>query len=287
MSPTHLAPERPSLDEAATLRKAGAENFPVASRLLPPVARRHLGAIYGFARAVDDLGDLAPGDRLAQLDAFAAAFDDALAGRPAHPLLARAARTAHETGAPREAFFRLVEANRQDQLVTRYATYDALAAYCHLSADPVGRLVLAAFGVADETAGQLSDAVCTGLQLVEHWQDVAEDRRAGRVYLPGEDLDRFGVAEADLDAPSASPALRRLMAFEAARARRLLVDGAPLVGRLRGRAALAVAGFVGGGLAQLDAMAAAGYDVLGVTVKASKAAVAARAATVAARRGRV
>lgn len=272
----------PGLDEGATMAKAGAENFPVASRILPARARRHLLAIYGFARGVDDLGDLAPGDRLAQLDGFVAAFDEALAGRPSHPLLTRAAQMARETGAPRELFLRLVQANRQDQVVRRYPTYEDLAAYCDLSANPVGRLVLAAFGVVDEAAGTLADLVCTGLQLVEHWQDVAEDRRAGRIYLPLEDLDRFGVSEADLDAASASPALRRLVAFEAGRARRLLLEGAPLVGRLGGRGRLAVAGFVGGGLAQLEAMEGAGYDVLAVQVKASKPAVLAKAAALAA-----
>lgn len=267
----------PVLDETATMRKAADENFPVASRVLPAAQRRYLEAIYGFARAVDDLGDLAPGDRSRQLEAFATALDDALAGRPAPPLLERAAAMAAATGADRSLLERLIQANRQDQVVQRYETYDELAAYCDLSANPVGRLVLAAFGVADRHAGELSDRICTGLQLVEHWQDVAEDRRAGRIYLPREDLDRFGVAETDLDAPAASPALRRLMAFEAGRARDLLVSGAPLVRLLGGRPGAAVAGFAGGGLAQLEAMAGARYDVLAVQVKASKGAVAARA----------
>ena len=276
----------PGLDEAVTMAKAWAEDVPLATRLLPATARAHLLAVYGFARAVDDLGDLAPGDRGAKLDAFVAAFDDALAGRPAHPLLARAAEMARATGADRSLFLRLVEANRQDQVVARYPTYDDLAAYCDLSANPVGRLVLCAFGVDDPVAGELSDRICTGLQLVEHWQDVAEDRRAGRIYLPLEDLAGFQVAEGDLDAPTASAGLRRLLAFEGARARALLVGGIPLVRRLGGRAGLAVAGFVGGGLAQLDALAAARYDVLGVQVKATKAAVLAKAAAVAAGRVR-
>lgn len=261
------------LDEAATMAKAGAENFPVALRLLPATVRDHLLAVYGFARAVDDIGDLADGDRAAQLDAFAASFDEALAGRSAHVLLTRAAAMARATGADRVHFDRLVEANRRDQVQHRYETFEELVGYCALSANPVGRLVLAAFGVRDEAAGVLSDRVCTGLQLVEHWQDVAEDRRAGRVYLPAEDLRRFGVADADLDAPSASPALRRLLAFEAGRARELLLAGAPLAGRLAGRTRLAIAGFIGGGLAQLDALEVAEYDVLAVEVKATKAAV--------------
>lgn len=277
MSPAHLAPERPALDEAATLAKAGAENFPVASRLLPAAARDHLLAVYGFARAVDDIGDLAEGDRARQLDAFVAELDAALAGKAAHPILTRVVATLRATGADRSLLDRLVAANRQDQVVGRYATVEELVAYCDLSANPVGRLVLAIFGVHDEAAGLLSDRICTGLQLVEHWQDVAEDRRAGRIYLPGQDMDRFGVTEGDLDTSSASPALRRLVAFEAARARELLVAGAPLVRRLGGRPGLAVAGFVGGGLAQLDAIEAASYDVLAVEVKASKRAVSKKA----------
>jgi squalene synthase HpnC len=265
------------LDETATMAKAGAENFPVALFLLPRRVRAHLLAVYGFARAVDDLGDLAEGDRLAKLDAFAHAFDEALRGASAHPLVSRAAEMARATGADRSLFARLVEANRKDQVQHRYESFDELLGYCELSANPVGRLVLAAFGVHDERAKTLSDRICTGLQLVEHWQDVAEDRRAGRVYLPAEDLRCFGVTEADLDASVASPALRRLIAFEAGRARDLLLAGAPLIGRVPGRARVAVAGFVGGGLAQIEAMELARYDVLGTTVKASKVAVAARA----------
>lgn len=277
---TGVGPRLVVLDEAATMDKARVENFPVASRLLPGRVREHLLAIYGFARAVDDLGDLAEGDRLAGLDAFADELDRALAGGPAQPLLARVARTLEAIGADRSLLDRLVAANRQDQVVSRYARLEDLLAYCDLSANPVGRLVLACFGVHDEVAGRLSDQICSGLQLVEHWQDVAEDRRAGRIYLPEQDRVAFGVAEADLDARAASPALRRLMAFETSRARDLLVGGAPLVDLLGGRPAMAVAGFVGGGLAQLEAIEAAGYDVLAVQAKASKAAVAWRGLSV-------
>jgi phytoene/squalene synthetase len=142
--------------------------------------------------------------------------------------------------------------------VHRYATYGQLRDYCTLSADPIGRIVLALFGVRDPVAIELSDRVCTALQLIEHWQDIAEDRRAGRVYLPQEDLAAYRVAETELDAVPgegmASPALRALMAFETTRAAELLDSGAPLVRLLHGWARLAVAGYVAGGRAAVDAL---------------------------------
>lgn len=269
--------ESPQLDVDQVLAKATSENFPVAARLLPARARRNLLAVYGYARFVDDLGDLAAGDRLAQLDWAESELDRALRGAATHPVFVEAGRMASECGASRRPFADLIAANRQDQRVKRY-DYDGLLAYCTLSANPVGRLVLAVFGRSGPLLEQWSDAICTGLQLVEHWQDVSEDYAAGRVYLPLEDLARFGVAEADLAATSADPPFRRLMAFEAARARRLLESGRPLVAALDGHARLAVAGFLGGGLAQLAAIEASGYQVLGRTVKASSGAVARAAA---------
>jgi squalene synthase HpnC len=240
-------------------RKRRAENFPVALRLLPRKLRADLIAVYGVARAVDDLGDEAPGDRIALLEAFRADLASVWeTRRPEHPVLRRLVPTVVARGLDREPFDRLVRANLVDQRVHRYATYAQLQEYCRLSADPVGRIVLAVFGVADPVATELSDRVCTALQLIEHWQDVAEDRRAGRVYLPQEDLAAFGITEAELDAPPgqgvASPALRRLMAFEITRAAELLDSGAPLIGMLHGWARLAVAGYVAGGRAAVDAL---------------------------------
>jgi squalene synthase HpnC len=168
----------------------------------------------------------------------------------------------------REPFERIIQANLLDQHVHRYASYADLRKYCELSADPVGQLVLAVFGVSGElepVAIELSDRICTALQLIEHWQDVAEDRRAGRVYLPQEDLTAFGVAETELDGPVASPALRRLMNFEIDRAADLLDSGAPLVGLLAGWARLAVAGYLAGGRAALDALRHPAADVLAAT----------------------
>ncbi len=223
-------------------------------------------AFYGYARLVDQLGDAYPGDRLAALDWVAAELGRGL-DRPddagVHPLIAGAARSVRELGSEATPLFDLVAANRQDQVVDRYATFDDLLGYCRLSADPVGRLVLAALGEADDQRVRWSDAVCTGLQLAEHWQDVAEDAAGGRVYVPTEDLERFGVGPAELvGAPPAGRALRALMAFEVARARRLLDEGTPLVRSLSGRHRWAVAGFVAGGHAALDAIAARGFDPL-------------------------
>lgn len=246
-------------------RKRRAENFPVALRLLPRKLRADLIAVYGFARTVDDLGDEAPGDRTALLEAFQADLVSVwTSGRPKHPVLQQLVPTVTAHRLDREPFDRLVQANLVDQRVHRYATYGQLRQYCTLSADPVGRMVLGVFGVCDPVATQLSDRICTALQLIEHWQDVAEDRRAGRVYLPQEDLAAFGVAEAELDATdgAASPALRALMAFEITRAAELLDSGAPLLGLLRGWARLAVAGYVAGGRAALDALRRSGGDIL-------------------------
>jgi len=174
---------------------------------------------------------------------------------------------------PAQPFLDLIEANRQDQVVSRYPTYRDLLAYCRLSANPVGRLVLHIFGVATPEREALSDQVCTALQLAEHWQDVAEDLRAGRIYLPLEDMDRFGCTERDLAAPHATPTVRALIAFEERRARDLLDAGAPIVGTLRGAARVAVAGYVAGGRAALAAIAASGHDVLCGTPRPAKARV--------------
>lgn len=263
----------PAADSLRARRDA--ENFPVALRVLPRALRTDLVSVYNVARVIDDLGDEAAVDRVAALRAFSADLATLWAGgHPAAPVLRALAPTVAARGLPQEPFQRLVEANLVDQRVHRYASYAQLREYCALSAHPVGRLVLAVFGVATpvsgsapdplaELVGELSDRVCTGLQLVEHWQDVGEDRRAGRVYLPAEDLARFGVTEADLDAATASPALCRLLAFETERAAELLHTGAGLLALLHGWARLAVAGYVAGGLAAVDALRRVRGDVLG------------------------
>ncbi len=257
--------------QAQLRAKERAENFPVALRLLPRQARRNLVAIYDVVRVIDDLGDESAGDRTAQLESFAADLSMVWnGGMPRAEVLRRLVPTVWSTNLPQELFDRMVAANLQDQRITEYASYDDLLGYCTLSANPVGRMVLIVFSAASPPAGELSDRVCTALQLVEHWQDVAEDRRNGRVYLPREDLTRYGVPVSDLDARVASPALRELMAFETERAAALLDSGAPLVGMLRGWARLAVAGYVAGGRAAIDALRRCGGEVLAATPRARK-----------------
>ena len=259
-----------AVDPGAIMAKSGRENFPVASPLLPRGTRSHLLAIYGFARLVDDLGDEAPGDRLAGLDWLERELDLVYEGTPGHPLMRRLVTTVHRFDVPDEPFRKLIEANRQDQRVGSYSTYEDLLAYCELSANPVGHLVLYVFEAATADRMKLSDSVCSGLQLTEHWQDVREDLERGRIYLPQEDLARFGCSVDDLGASRPTEAFARLMAFEVERARKLLALGAPLVARLRGRPAVAVAAFVAGGRSALDAIVRAGYDVLGRSPRPSK-----------------
>jgi squalene synthase HpnC len=252
---------RPVPGEAVVLDRASTENFSVASLVLGRATRDHLLAIYGFARLVDQLGDEVEGDRLAHLDWLEAELGRAYGGEPEHPLMRRLVPTLHAFDLPREPFLRLIEANRRDQQQAVYRTFDELLEYCDLSANPVGELVLYVFGAATGPRIALSNDVCTALQLVEHWQDVVEDYGRGRIYIPAEDLGRFGVAPGEFE----GNAFEHLMSFEVARARELLDKGAPLVGTLRGRARIAVAGYVGGGRAALDALDAD-------TSKASKAA---------------
>lgn len=256
----------------ALLRKQHAENFPVALRLLPRQLRADLVAVYDVARVIDDLGDggiagsagsQAQGNRTALLEEFGRDLTAVWeGGRPDHPVLRRLVPAVRARALEREPFERLIQANLLDQRISRYATYAQLRGYCALSAEPVGRIVLAVFGVQSPAAIELSDRVCAALQLIEHWQDVAEDRRAGRVYLPQEDLATFGVAEAELDGTVASPALRRLMTFQTTRAAELLDSGAPLVRLLDGWARLAVAGYLAGGRAAVAALRRVDGDVL-------------------------
>ncbi|MBP2704031.1 squalene synthase HpnC [Microbispora sp. RL4-1S] len=244
--------------------RARRENFPVASRLLPRPVRRHLLAVYGYARYVDDVGDEAePADRPALLDAVDADLDRLYAGAaPRLPVVRALAPTVAACSIPAEPFRRLVRANRQDQTVTRYETFTDLLSYCELSANPVGRIVLHVFDAATPARQELSDRICSALQVIEHCQDVGEDHARGRIYLPGADLRRFGCADADLAGPATPVRLRRVVALQAARAARLLDQGAPLVGTLDGFARTAVSGYLAGGRATMAALSRGRYDVL-------------------------
>jgi squalene synthase HpnC len=238
------------------LPQARHENFTVASAILGRRVAKHLMAIYGFARLVDDVGDEARGDRGALLELVSLelrrVFGQGDGEPPQHPLMQELAATVHGCGLPSGPFERLIEANRVDQVVTSYETFAQLLDYCQLSAAPVGELVLGVFGRATSNRVALSDRVCAGLQVVEHLQDIAEDHSRGRVYMPREDLERFGCEDADLAAERPSAKLRALISFEAARARALLGSGAPLARTLPPAPRLAIAGFTAGGLRALE-----------------------------------
>ncbi len=235
-------------------------------------------AVYVFARTVDDIGDRAPvADRLrllSEVEADLRRLYDSLAEDPESTGTAGLPRLAQvrglraavaDCGIPMRPFLDLIEANRRDQAVHRYRDIDELFDYCRLSANPVGRIVLLVFNAFSVRNAELSDSICTGLQLAEHWQDVAEDYRDGRIYLPAADLTRFGCTEPDLTQAHAPDRLRKLLEFEVDRAAALLDAGAPLVGNLRGAARIAVAGYLAGGRAALAAIKTAHYDVLAAT----------------------
>jgi squalene synthase HpnC len=257
--------------------RAAGENFPVGSVLFPRPLRPHIRALYCYARLVDELGDAYEGDRLAALDELEREVDAAFVGDATWSVLRNVQPTIREFDLPREPFLRLIEANRMDQRVTEYETWSDLKHYCVHSADPCGRLVLGVLRKLDEPElVAASDSVCTGLQLVNFLQDVPRDLELGRVYLPAEDRRRFG--EPALDRPS--PELRELLRFEAARAAELLAAGEVLRARIGGRLGRAVALFSRGGLAALDALEAAGWDVFSQRPKPSRSRLAREAALV-------
>ncbi len=257
--------------------RAAGENFPVGSVLFPRLLRPHIRALYCYARFVDEVGDSFEGDRLAALDELESEVDAAFEGRATWPVLRNVEPTICEFELPREPFLRLIEANRMDQRVTEYETWDELKNYCVHSADPCGRLVLGVLRrLGEPELVAASDSVCTGLQLVNFLQDVPRDLELGRVYLPAEDRHRFG--DPPLDRPSAE--LRELLQFEAVRAAGLLSAGEVLRAGIGGRLGRAVALFSRGGLAALDALEAAGWDVFSQRPKPSRSRLAREAALV-------
>jgi squalene synthase HpnC len=246
------------MDVATVAARARTENFPVASLLFPRGLRPHLRAVYGFARLVDVLGDEIEGDRLAALDDLEREVDACYSATPTWPVMLALQPAIREFSLPREPFLRLIEANRIDQRISEYETWDDLREYCRHSADPVGRLVLGLLRLGgDAELVAASDDVCTGLQLVNFLQDVPRDLELGRIYLPAEDRRRFGVTQ--LERPS--PELTELLRFEAACARELLTRGRFLQSRIGGRVGRAVGLFARGGLAALDALERARWDV--------------------------
>jgi squalene synthase HpnC len=252
---------------ARAATRAHDENFPVAFLLAPRDVRADMRAVYAFCRETDDLGDEGPGGpgaRLGRLDAWEADLRAAVAGEDAaDPRLEALAETIARRGLPLDPFLRLIEANRMDQRRSRWETHDDLLEYCRHSATPVGEMVLGVLGYRDRWRLGMSDATCIGLQLVNFWQDIARDLRdRDRVYLPREDMARFGVGEDDLRRAPASEAVRRLVEHEVERARGHLLDGEPLHRFVPRRVALDLRMFSAGGLALCDAIARQGYDTL-------------------------
>jgi squalene synthase HpnC len=246
------------MDVATVARRARTENFPVASLLFPRRLRPHLRAIYGFARLVDILGDEVEGDRLAALDELEQEVDACYSGEPTWPVMRALQPTIQEFSLQREPFLRLIEANRMDQRISEYETWDDLREYCRHSADPVGRLVLGLLRRDREPElVAASDDVCTGLQLVNFLQDVPRDLELGRIYLPAEDRRRFDVTV--LDRPNDE--LTGTLEFEAVRARELLTGGRLLQSRIGGRVGRAVGLFARGGLVALEALERAQWDI--------------------------
>jgi len=241
------------------------ENFPVASLLLPARLRPPVEAIYAFARGADDIadeGDAPDAFRLARLADYSRALDAIEAGhRPEQEPFAGAGRAIDEHRLPVQLFRDLLDAFSQDVRVKRYADFDALLDYCRRSANPIGRLLLHLFGYTDAESLRRSDAICSSLQLINFWQDVAVDWDKGRVYIPQEDLARHGITEAAIAQRVADGPWRELMAFECARARGMLMDGAPLGRTLPGRLGLEIRAVVAGGAAILDKIDAVQGDV--------------------------
>jgi squalene synthase HpnC len=241
------------------------ENFPVASILLPRRLVPAVEAIYAFARSADDLadeGDAAPAERLAALQAYEAALDGIAAGTPpADPMFQRLAAVLAAFHLPLQPLRDLLSAFRQDVVTTRYPDFPRLVDYCRRSADPVGRLMLGLYGVDDAASLRASDAICTALQLINFWQDVAIDIAKGRIYLPLDDLARFGVTQDAIEQGRADAAWRALMRFEVDRARALMLEGAPLATRLPGRIGWELRMVVQGGLRILEAIERVDYDV--------------------------
>lgn len=277
LPPGYRIPEQaPTLDEARAWCRALAEthyeNFHVASWFLPARLRPHFHAIYAYCRVSDDLGDEVgdPQASLALLDLWGAELDACYRGEVRHPVFVALAETVRACDIPKEPFADLLVAFRQDQTVTRFPTMDDVLAYCRYSANPVGRIVLYACGYRDDERFALSDKTCTALQLANFWQDVRVDYMKGRVYLPREDMDRFGVDEINIAARSFTPQFRELMRYEVDSAAALFRAGLPLIGMVDSELALDLDLFSRGGLAILRAIERQNYNVLTARPSISK-----------------
>ena len=252
------------------LAKTHYENFSVGTRLIPRELRRHFYSVYAFCRGVDDLGDEAAGDRQALLDEWEQQLGLCYDGSPTHPFFVALQETIRRFDIPRDPFTKLIEANRRDQQVLKHPDFKELLDYCDHSANPVGHLVLYIFGHREQALHSLADDTCTALQLTNFWQDVHRDFEMGRVYLPADEMERFGVTERMIEERLATPEFRNLMHFQVNRTRALFIKGYELVRELDGAARIDVALFTAGGLTVLRAIEKLNYDVLKTRPEVSK-----------------
>jgi squalene synthase HpnC len=258
----------PTLEEARAyckqLAESHYENFHVASWFLPKALRPHFHSIYAYCRVSDDLGDEVPdpAQALALLDLWGRELDACYEGRARHPVFVALAETIRACAIPREPFADLLVAFRQDQSVTRFETMQDVLGYCRCSANPVGRLVLYACGEVSDENFRLSDYTCSALQLANFWQDVRVDYGKDRVYLPQQDMRRFGVSDETIAAGVATPEFRALLRYEVDYTRRMFADGLPLIARVQRDLALDLDLFSRGGMEILHAIERRDYDVL-------------------------
>ena len=259
----------PSLPDAQfyceRLARTHYENFSVATWFLPKGLRQHFFNVYAYCRISDDLGDETgdPTASLRLLDEWEAELNACYEGSPRHPVFVALAGTVRAFEIPRQTFADLLTAFRQDQTIVRYETFEDLLGYCHYSANPVGHLVLYLCGYRDAERQQFSDFTCTALQLANFWQDVSVDYMKGRIYLPLEDLKRFGVSEADISANRNTAQFREMMRFEVERARGWFERGLPLAGKVSRELAIDIELFSRGGQEILNAIERRDYAVLG------------------------
>jgi len=270
LPPEYAIPEHaPSITEAQEycrrLARSHYENFSVATWFLPERLRQHFFNIYAYCRISDDLGDEVgdPHASLEMLDQWQAELDACYAGNPRHAVFVALEETVHKFDIPKQPFDDLLKAFRQDQTVTRFERFEDLLGYCRYSANPVGHLVLYLCGYRDAERQALSDATCTALQLANFWQDVSDDYSKGRIYLPLEDLHRYGVSEVDISAARNTPAICEMLRFEVERARRWFQQGLPLAGKVDRELAVDIELFSRGGQEILNAIERQGYAVLG------------------------
>jgi len=281
--PEVAPPVKEAREYCLRLARSHYENFSVATWFLPARLRQDFFNVYAYCRISDDLGDEV-GDTTASLellDEWETELNACYDGQPRHPVFVALAETVKVFEIPKQEFADLLTAFRQDQKITRFPTFRDLLGYCRYSANPVGHLVLYLGGYRDHERQQLSDYTCTALQLANFWQDVSVDYAKGRIYLPLEDLRRFGVGEEDISAGQNSAAFREMLRFEVARTREWFAQGLPLVGKVSRELAVDIELFSRGGLEVLNAIERQGYAVLGnrpAISKTRKLALVARAA---------